>query len=76
MQSNATSDIFFEAQKRARAYGFLEYCTNTQLKSVVCTHLQSWHLSICAGSVQQIQRFVQLIVVENSKLGKVNQQEG
>ena len=26
--------------------------------------------------MQQIQRFVQLIVVENSKLGKVNQQEG
>ena len=40
------------------------------------THLQGWHLSVGAGPVHEIQCFVQLIVVEHSKLGKVNQQEG
>ena len=54
-------------------HSFLRHCVS---KLEIGTHLQSWHLSVGAGPVHQIQCFVQLIVVENSKLGEVNQQEG
>lgn len=44
--------------------------------SEVETHPQGWHFSVAAGSVHQVQSLVELIVVEHSKLGQVDQQKG